>query len=112
MIVLFFIILLVGFSGCSAMTAQEARTRELSGEANTREMGENVDSAITARVKAAISEEPLLKDEGITVKTSDGAVSLTGSVSSILVMEKAIEVAHGVRGVREVKDEMQFRWQN
>jgi osmotically-inducible protein OsmY len=36
---------------------------------------------------------------------------LTGAVSSILVMKKAIEVASGVQGVKEVKDEMQFRWQ-
>ena len=63
------------------------------------------------RVKEAIYRDPSLKDEGIGVETHLGTVRLTGAVSSILVMEKAIEVVRGVKGVREVQDGMQFRWQ-
>ncbi|ARO88194.1 BON domain-containing protein [Nitrosospira lacus] len=70
------------------------------------------DSVITARVKEAILEEPSLNPEEIGVETIQGAVRLTGFVSSIIVMEKAIEVARGVKGVRSVKDEMRLKWQH
>ncbi|MBN9132193.1 MAG: BON domain-containing protein [Nitrosospira multiformis] len=95
------------------MAAQETGVRELSGEMSRRDTDDNesADSAITARVKTAISAEPSLRDEEIGIETSQGNVRLTGRVSSILVMEKAIEVAREVKGVRAVKDEMQFKWQ-
>ena len=111
LVVFFFAILMIGLPGCSTITGQEIGTGEPIGETNTVDTDENVDSAITARVKVAIHGEPSLKDEGISVETHQGTVRLTGSVSSILVMEKAIEVARGVEGVKDVKDEMQFRWQ-
>ena len=93
---------------------EQLEGRDFSGEKETNrtDRDERGDSAITARVKAAISREPSLKEEEIGVETTQGNVRLTGSVSSILVMEKAVEVARGVKGVRTVKDEMQFRWQN
>lgn len=109
--VLFFAFLLVWLPGCSALSGQESAMREPAREKSVPDSDENVDSAITARVKAAISGEPSLKDEEIGVETSQGTVRLTGPVSSILIMKKAIEVARAVKGVREVKDEMQFRWQ-
>jgi osmotically-inducible protein OsmY len=109
--VIFFAFLLVWLPGCSALSEQESAMREPAREKSEPDSDENVDSAITARVKAAISGEPSLKDEEIGVETSRGNVRLTGPVSSILIMKKAIEVARAVKGVREVKDEMQFRWQ-
>ena len=111
LVMLFFAILIVELPSCSTIIGQETGGQKLAEETKTGDMDENVDSAITAKVKEAIYREPLLKDEEISVETHRGTVRLTGAVSSILVMKKAIEVASGVRGVREVKDEMQFRWQ-
>lgn len=111
LIALFFAILMAGLPSCSTITVQEMGTHKLIGETNTGDTDENVDSAITARVKEAIYREPSLKDEGIGVETHQGTVRLKGAVSSILVMEKAIEIARGVEGVKDVKDEMQFKWQ-
>ncbi|ODT63942.1 MAG: transporter [Nitrosomonadales bacterium SCN 54-20] len=85
--------------------------RKPTGGMNTTDTDDNIDRAITARVKEAIYNEPSLKGEEIGIETCQGTVRLTGAVSSILIMEKAIEVARGVDGVKEVKDEMQFRWQ-
>jgi osmotically-inducible protein OsmY len=110
-VVLFFVFLLVWLPGCSATSGQESGLREATGETSAHHPDEKIDSAVTARVKAAISRELSLKDEEIGVEASQGTVRLTGAVSSILVMKKAIEVARAVKGVREVKDEMQFRWQ-
>lgn len=111
LVLFFFAILMAVLPGCSTIIGQEMSAGEPSGEMNTADTDENVDSAITAKVKMAISREPSLKDEGIGVETHRGTVRLTGAVSSVLVMEKAIEVAQGVEGVKHVKDEMQFRWQ-
>jgi osmotically-inducible protein OsmY len=111
LVLLFFAILIAGLPSCSTITGQETGARTLTEETNTADTDENGDSAITARVKEAIYREPSLKDEEIGVETDQGTVRLTGAVSSILVMKKAIEVARSVEGVKEVKDEMQFRWQ-
>lgn len=111
LVLLFFAILIAGLLSCSTITGQETGVRTLTEEANTADTDGNRDSAITARVKEAIYSEPSLKDEGIGVETDQGTVRLTGVVSSILVMKKAIEVARSVEGVKDVKDEMQFRWQ-
>lgn len=108
--VLFFVVILIGLPACSPIT-QKTDAPELPGETDGSYVDNNVDFAITARVKAEIAKEPLLKDEEIDVKTSGGTVRMTGRVSSILVMEKALEVARSVKGVKGVKDEMQFRWQ-
>lgn len=112
LIMFFLAVLLVWLHACHVMAAQETGVRELSGEMSRRDTDDNesADSAITARVKTAISAEPSLRDEEIGIETSQGNVRLTGRVSSIL-MEKAIEVAREVKGVRAVKDEMQFKWQ-
>lgn len=112
LIIFFLAALLVWLPDCSVMAAQETEGGDLTGEMSRLDMDESNDLAITARVKAALSREPSLKDEEIGVETTQGNVRLMGSVSSILVMEKAVEVARGVKGVRTVKDEMQFRWQN
>jgi osmotically-inducible protein OsmY len=111
LVLFFFAILMAVLPGCSTIIGQEMGAGEPSGETNMADTNENVDSAITAKVKMAIYREPSLKDEGIGVETNRGTVRLTGAVSSVLVMEKAIEVAQGVEGVKHVKDEMQFRWQ-
>jgi osmotically-inducible protein OsmY len=111
LVLLFVAVLIAGLPACSMVTAQETVQREPVGETNAADTGANIDSAISARVKEAISREPSLKDEEIGVETRKGTVRLTGAVSSILIMEKAIEVASGVEGVKDVKDEMQFRWQ-
>lgn len=110
--VLFFAVLFVWLPGCSALTEQAISTHRHAGETKGPDTNENVDSAITTGVKAAIYGEQALKDEEIGVETNQGTVRLTGAVSSILVMKKAIEIARQVKGVREVEDKMLFRSQH
>jgi len=69
--------------------------------------GEYVDdSAITAKVKAAIVNEPSLKVFQINVETFKGEVQLSGFVDSARSVAKAGEVARGVKGVRSVKNSL------
>jgi len=69
--------------------------------------GEYVDDAIiTTRVKAAVFEEPSLKSAEINVETLKGTVQLSGFVGSRASIDKAVEIAKGVKGVKSVKNDM------
>jgi osmotically-inducible protein OsmY len=67
------------------------------------------DAAITAKVKTAIFNEPGLKVIGISVKTEDHVVELSGSVKSRLERVKAGEVARKVDGVKRVKNDLKLQ---
>jgi len=81
------------------------------GSTATREgTGEYVDdSVITAKVKAAIFNEPTLKSAEINVETFKGVVQLSGFVSSVANINKAIELARSVKGVSAVKNSMRVK---
>ncbi|MDP1536596.1 MAG: BON domain-containing protein [Burkholderiales bacterium] len=72
--------------------------------------GEYVDdTVITTRVKAAIFNEPTLKSAEINVETFKGTVQLTGFVSSRADINKAVEVARGIKGVTSVRNDMRLK---
>ncbi len=64
------------------------------------------DSAITTKVKAAIFSESTLKVFQINVETFKGEVQLSGFVDSAQSVQKAGEVARGVKGVKSVKNNL------
>ena len=83
--------------GCASTATQEST-------------GEYIDdSAITAKVKTALLNEPTLKSTEINVETFKGRVQLTGFVSSRANIDKAVEVAQAVGGVETVKNDMQLK---
>ena len=85
--------------------APAAASASASGKKETA--GEYVDdSVITAKVKAAVLEEPSLKSAEINVETSKGRVQLSGFVRSRADIAKAVEVAQRVKGVKSVKNDM------
>jgi hyperosmotically inducible protein len=67
------------------------------------------DTVITTKVKAAIVEDPLTKVLEIKVKTFKGEVQLSGFVSSQEAMNRAVELARGVKGVTAVRNDMQLK---
>ena len=67
------------------------------------------DTVITTRVKAAIFNEPSLKSAEINVETFKGTVQLTGFVNSRADINKAVEVARGVKGVTSVRNDMRLK---
>jgi osmotically-inducible protein OsmY len=50
--------------------------------------------------------EPGLKSTDINVDTKDGAVTLSGTVPSAPLKDKAKEIASGVSGVKSVQDKL------
>jgi len=67
------------------------------------------DSAITTKVKAAIFNEPSLKVFQINVETTKNVVHLSGGVVTRSEMNKAVEVARSVDGVRSVRNDLHFK---
>jgi osmotically-inducible protein OsmY len=72
--------------------------------------GEYVDdSVITTKVKTAIFNDSALKVNEINVETFKGVVQLSGFVRSQADIDKAVEVARGVAGVKSVKNDMRIK---
>lgn len=94
---IFLAVTLVSFVGCASTS-----TREGTGEYID-------DTVITTKVKAAILNEPTLKVAEINVETFKGVVQLSGFVNSRADVDKAVEVARGVGGVRSVKNDMRLK---
>lgn len=93
----FLMLLLASLLGCASTPKQEGT-------------GEYVDdTVITAKVKAAVLNEPSLKSAEINVETFKGVVQLSGFVSSQANISRAVEVARGVAGVKSVKNDMRVK---
>jgi osmotically-inducible protein OsmY len=67
------------------------------------------DAAITAKVKAAIFNEPTLKSTEINVETFKGDVQLSGFVAQPQDAQRAAEVARGIKGVTSVKNDIRVK---
>jgi len=94
----------------SAVSATPAREVASTTSTNKETAGEYIDDAvITTRVKAAVLETPSLRSREINVETYKGTVQLTGFVHSRTDIDKAVEVARGIKGVKSVKNDMVLR---
>ena len=67
------------------------------------------DSAITAKVKAALVDHDNIKSTDISVKTEKAVVTLSGFVESQAQAEQAVKVAKEVEGVSSVSDKLHVR---
>lgn len=94
---IFLAITLATIMGCAANLPHESA-------------GEYVDDAvITAKVRASIIDQPPLKSSEIHVETLKGTVYLSGFVSSQANIDKAVEIARSVEGVKSVMNGMLLR---
>lgn len=85
--------------GCAA-TRQQAST------------GQYIDdSVITAKVKAAVFDDPTLSSAEINVETFKGAVQLSGFVGSYAEINRAVVLARGIEGVTVVTNDMKVKGQ-
>jgi osmotically-inducible protein OsmY len=88
------LLVLAVIAGCASTRTQEST-------------GEYVDdSTITAKVKAAILDDPSLKVFDISVETFKGVVQLSGFVNSAEIRSRAAVVTSRVSGVKSVKNSL------
>jgi len=67
------------------------------------------DGIITTQVKAALLADADVKSFDIAVKTRKGEVQLSGFVNNQSQIDRAMEVARGIKGVRSVGNEMSIK---
>lgn len=73
-------------------------------------VGNKIDaSIITAKVKAALVSDANVKSLDIAVVTRKDEVQLSGFVNNQAQMDRAVEIARGVDGVRKVNNEMSLK---
>lgn len=102
-------------AGCTAAkntgTAVKEGTKEVADK--TEDAGEAVvdkttDASITSAIKMKLASDDLTDALDINVDTSNGMVTLKGTVSSQAEADRAIELARTVDGVKEVTSELQI----
>lgn len=77
-----------------------------------RGTGEYIDdTAVTARVKAALATDPNVKATEVQVDTFRGTVQLSGFVDSPESAARAAQLARDTKGVKEVRNAMVIREQ-
>ena len=85
------------FVGCASTSTQEGTGEYFD------------DSWITTKVKAALLDDPLTKAYQINVETFKGVVQLSGFVATQAEVNKAVELARGVKGVTSVKNDLRLK---
>jgi hyperosmotically inducible periplasmic protein len=70
--------------------------------ASLKEVVADKDDNITNNINAALKKEPGLNDLDLTVNTNNGVVTLTGEADNMNQLDKAIQVARHVKGVKAV----------
>lgn len=95
--ILFAAVSLTVLAGCAGTQKQESTGQYID------------DTGITTAVKAAIFNEPMLKSSEINVETFKGRVQLSGFVSSRASIDRAVQVAQGVKGVTSVGNDMRLK---
>lgn len=90
-------ITMLALAGCTSTATQESASEYVS------------DAVVTARVKAAIVNDPVLKATEINVETYKGTVQLSGFVKDKQAIAKASDVARGVNGVTSVKNDLRVK---
>jgi len=81
-------------TGCAATATKEST-------------GEYVDDAtITAKVKAAFVKDEVVKAFDVSVETFKGNVQLSGFVDTAEEKARAVQIARGIDGVRDVQNKI------
>ncbi len=88
---------------CSCSHSEDYNSRN-----NAQSEDQSADWAITTRVKSAIMTDSYLKTRArfVSVSTTDGVVTLTGTVPTQNDGDRIVDITRNVRGVRRVNNQM------
>jgi len=89
--------LMLAFVACDSTSKQEGAAEFVD------------DSVITTKVKALLAEDDFLNSFQISVETYKGTVQLSGFAGSQKAVDKAGEIARGVKGVKSVKNNLNVK---
>ncbi|QNK00315.1 BON domain-containing protein [Dyella telluris] len=81
---------------------QQAQDSAMHDKSNRTVAGKTDDTWITTKVKSELATTNGIKSNDITVSTTDGVVSLTGTAGSTKEKTKVEQIAKKVKGVKSV----------
>jgi hyperosmotically inducible periplasmic protein len=97
-------------------TNQAGKKIEQAGETlsdKSKKAGEYIDdAALTAKVKAEIASDPMLKMSQITVTTTKGVVRLSGVVDSQQSIDRALKITRNVNDVQVTENNLAVKSTN
>jgi hypothetical protein len=77
------------------------------GDRMSRSTEEAVDDSLLAnKVKMALYADKQVSGRQITVEASQGVIQLRGAVASLSEAQRAVQLAQGIKGVKEVRDRL------
>jgi osmotically-inducible protein OsmY len=88
------LMLIATFIACASTSKQESTNEYID------------DSVITTKVKSLLAADDFLKSFQLSVETYKGTVQLSGFVDSQKAIDKAVEIALSVKGVKTVKNSL------
>lgn len=94
--------ILAALMGSSLVACTSTPKQQSTGEAID-------DGVVTAKVKAALIEDPVTKAHQINVETFKGTVQLSGFVETDEARSRALQLARDVDGVKNVRDALEVR---
>lgn len=99
-----------GATGSSESSGATGGTAGTSGSSATGKAGAVVgDSVITTKVKAALLADPDVKSTDISVETQNGEVMLSGFVRDQKQIDRAMNIARNVEGVKGVQNKLSIK---
>ena len=88
-------VLIAGLAGCAG---------------GGQKTGEYVDDSwITSKVKSEMIADKAVSAHNINVNTTGGVVTLSGTAPTSQESNKAAEIAHGVKGVKQVENNIRVQ---
>jgi hyperosmotically inducible protein len=94
---IFLAVTLTAAAGCSSSPTKESAGQYID------------DTVISTKVRAALLDDPVTKVTEINVETFKGVVQLSGFVSSPEAINKAVDLARNIGGVKAVTNEMRLK---
>ncbi len=88
------LMLIATFAACASTRTQESTGQYVD------------DSVITTKVKSLLANDDFLKSFQIGVETFKGVVQLSGFVNTQKAVDKAVQIAGSVNGVKSVKNDL------
>ena len=108
-LILVCLFLVITVSGCTTAVVGGGATGAYKIGTDERSVGQMWDdSAITAKIKAALLNDPITSGLKIDVDTLEGDVTLKGVVGNEEASERAVEIAKKISGVKSVENSLQI----
>jgi hyperosmotically inducible protein len=80
----------------------------LAAEAEPQPQVVTADDAITTTIKAKLADNKILRSSQVTIASTNGVVTLVGTVASPFARDQVLEAARSTPGVVRIDDQLRF----